>query len=86
MTTGFKSLHNPNEKIKIAIDKGANILRTTYSGAQSQSVIQLEYQNCVLSLKEIHDISQYAKEQLIVKYFNELEKCSKESKQYTVDF
>ena len=26
-------------------------------GAQSQSVMQLEYQNCVLSLKEMQDIN-----------------------------
>lgn len=43
MTTGFKNLKMPSENIKIAIDKGANILRTSYGGAQSQSVIQLEY-------------------------------------------
>jgi len=61
LTTGFSTLPYRQEQIQLSIDKGSNILRTSYMGAQSQSVMQLEYQNCVLSLKEMQDISQYVK-------------------------
>ena len=84
MTSGIAPL-NALTQPKIHIEKGANILRTNYVGAQPQSVIQLEYQPCVLTLKEMRDISQYVKESLILKYFNAVSK-SLEKKAYTIHF
>lgn len=39
LTTGFMVLPYREDQIELSIDKGANILRTSYMGAQSQSVI-----------------------------------------------
>ena len=84
MTSGIAPLNSLTQP-KISIEKGGNILRTNYIGAQPQSVIQLEYQPCVLTLKEIRDISQYVKESLMVKYFSAISK-SLEKKAYTIHF
>jgi hypothetical protein len=84
LTSGIAPLNSLTQP-KITIEKGGNILRTNYVGAQPQSVIQLEYQPCVLTLKEIRDISLYVKESLIVKYFNAVQK-SLEKKAYTIHF
>ena len=84
MTTGIASLadiQNP----KIIIEKGSNMLRSNFGGAQPQSVIQLEYQPCVLGLKEIRDISEYVKESLIKKYFSQVTKSLHQTA-YTIHF
>lgn len=56
----------------VSVDKASNMLRTQATGSQAQSVIQLEYQSGVLTIKEMRDMSQYVKEKLATKYFLEM--------------
>jgi hypothetical protein len=51
-------------EIQVTVDKGANFLRSSYDGASSQSIIQLEYQTSSMTFKEIKDLSDYVKKVL----------------------
>lgn len=51
------------------------------------SILQLEYQTCVLSLKEIKDISNYVRDALAVKFFKKLEENAQiDNDEYDIEF
>ena len=76
-----------NSSMTVSVDKASNMMRTQATGSQAQSVIQLEYQSGVLTIKEMRDMSQYVKEKLASKYFLEMaERLQKQEKdeQYAI--
>lgn len=77
----------PND-IQVSVDKGANSLRTTLIGAQPESILQLEYQPCVLSLKEIKDICNYVRDNIAKQFFKAIQTdvLGKECSQYDIEF
>lgn len=74
------------DKIGLAVDKGANFLRTSSQGALPSSIVQLEYQPSVLSLKELKDISDYVKQTLAAKFFSQCLQQQNGTHEYLIRF